>query len=120
MNPKEIRYLIVELTTEDAWGSWELCWSVSAEARERGVADVREQFMQIIQALIDEKKIVALKHPTPKEYLEVVFDPKRLAFEVENASTPDSDSFYWFEATEEGKKEYEREAELRFSKPSRV
>lgn len=94
---------ILEFCSEDAHGSWEF-WSESENK-------TKEELIEIVDAiaeLVSEKKIIALEHKSGGPYVGVFFDLKRLQMEVEKSMTPnntDPEEFYWFAATEEGKKE---------------
>lgn len=96
MNPTEIKSLILELCSEDAYGSWELWWKVSADISSVPPNTLREQFIDAVEELINEQKVVASNHKGNGAYEEKVFDRPRLTFEIENADKPVPDSFYWF------------------------
>jgi hypothetical protein len=105
---KKIRFSILDLAEEDAYGSWELFGGVKQD-----IADIfdentlRTEFLNIIETLIKEKKLIALSYKdVNKKYTEVVFDRSRLEFEIKNTDKIDGDTYYWFEATEDGVKEY--------------
>lgn len=105
MNLREIKSIILELSSEDAWGSWELWRNISADRPDKELASIQKKFMDVIKNLVDEKKIIALKHILKESFDEVIFDPKKLEYEINNADKPDPYSFYWFETTDTGKKE---------------
>jgi hypothetical protein len=98
MNPKRHRAFILELCSEDAYGSWEL-WA----GKTKTVLEII-QITQIVSELIKEKKIITLENDK-----EVPFEVSRLENELKRSavSDVDADNFYRFWATDSGKKEYE-------------
>lgn len=95
------RIHILELCSEDAYGSWEF-WQNFPKTEAEG-----QLIAQAIKELVAEKKIIPLEHKTRGDYKEVSLDVSRLEKEIRLSMIPnvDPDSFYWFEATQEGKKE---------------
>jgi hypothetical protein len=98
---------ILELCSEDAYGSWEF-WST----KDNKTIEEAKQIIDTIIKLINEKKLVALEHKFNGPYKEVSLDVERLENEVKRSMHQsiddydvDPDTFYWFEATEEGSKE---------------
>ena len=104
---KQIKLKILELASEDSYGSWELWGAVNQHTSGMNVEDevLREQFLSIVETLVREKKLVAELHKFKESYDPAEFNRSRLEFEMDNAGKPEPDSFYWFYATEEGKKE---------------
>ncbi len=102
MTPEEIRAEILELLSDDAYGSWELWWSPNKERPNT----TYKQFVDVVEALIKERKIKALSYKSSDHaYKDVPFDRSRLEYEFEHNLEPEPDGFYWFEITEEGTKE---------------
>lgn len=100
----EVRQRILELSSESEYGSWEF-WSASTGKTE-------EEASIIIQSIIDlvqEKKIIPVEYRSVKDqtYEEVPLDIARLEREVHDSmdNQVDRESFYWFLATDTGKKE---------------
>src|SRR5262249_33561965 len=100
MDTKKIRAHILELCSEDAHGSWEF-WAQDKTAEELNA------IASAIAELMGEKKLEALEHKVNGPYTNVLFDITRLRNELEHSRmlNIDPDAFYWFSATEEGKKE---------------
>ena len=104
MDINQKRKDILELCSESEYGSWEF-WSDKDNK-------TKEECTQIIQAitdLVDGNKIIPTVHKFVKDqtYKEVTLDKQRLKMEINRSfkSNVDSKNFYWFYATEEGKKE---------------
>ncbi len=96
MNSIEIESKILELVAEDAYGSWELWWDISADIDKNQKELIKKKFIETISNLIEANKLEVLHHKAMGAYEHASFDPKQLEFELENSSTPDPDSFYWF------------------------
>lgn len=119
--PKTIRELIqetlVELCSEDDYGSWELWGTVLAHpdtpnqkdqlmvVQNLSAAQIRKdlglypmnEFIDVIQNLIDRGVITAKRRsPTSSELEQVPFNPEQLRDEIHHAYEPQPDSFYWF------------------------
>jgi hypothetical protein len=99
------RNYILELCSESECGSWEF-WS----DRSNKTKEEYEQILQSLESLVNEKMIFPTEHKNviDQSYKEVSLDVDRLKNELKRSMTPynvDPDSFYWFLATEEGKKE---------------
>jgi len=91
---------ILELCSEDAHNSWTF-WS-NQEKTETECAEI----VQTIDALVQEKKLVAFRHNADGSFAEAPFDVNRLEKEVRQSMISETgpDNIYWFSATEEGKK----------------
>ncbi len=106
---KKIRFSILDLAEEDAYGSWELWGGVRQDLAKDSLNEeiLATQFLNIMESLIKEKKIITLLYKNINhQYTEISFNKERLKFEVENMDKIDGDTYYWFEATESGIKEY--------------
>lgn len=99
-----IKSTILEISSEDAYGSWELWWAVSSESKDSHDL-LKKELITVIENLLKEKKLEVFRHAVGGEFKAVQFDPTRLRYELDNASTPDPDHFYWFATTELGEKE---------------
>jgi hypothetical protein len=112
MEKRDIRINILDSCTEDAYGSWELWWGIKHKESE-SIDSLKGDFVSCVKELVDEKKIIALHHRSwdGKEniYTPADFDQARLEYEIDHSLQEtglDPDTFYWFEATDEGRKEY--------------
>jgi len=106
MDIKKIKSEILELCSEDAYGSWELWWNGSFGIPSSKIDDFRKDFIDIVESLVKEEKLIPFHHKDiGGSYIKVPFERLRLEFETEHSSPPDPDTYYWFEATEDGKKE---------------
>lgn len=91
-----IRVLVMELCEEDDYGSWELWCSSKAEFPGHSTEEIQREFLDVIQNLIKEGKIVSKKHLPDGECVPTPFNAGRLKREMEDAKRPDRDKFYWF------------------------
>lgn len=103
----EIRENILELCSESEHGSWEF-WLKNPEDR---TMEDAEQIMQGLVDLVKDNKIYAMEYVSVKDktYKRIELDMDRLRKEVVSSINPDNigstNSYYWFLATEEGKRE---------------
>ncbi|MBC8121070.1 MAG: hypothetical protein H7Y22_04425 [Gemmatimonadaceae bacterium] len=112
-----IRETVVELCSEDDYGSWELWGTVLARLNESDqkdrlmvvqnltAAQIRadlglnpmNEFVDVVQNLVDREVITAKRRShTSNELEQVPFSPEQLRHEIEQACEPRPDSFYWF------------------------
>jgi hypothetical protein len=95
---------IVELCTENEYGSWEF-WSDKAMTEEEG-----QNIIDALDELVAEKKIfpVEFKNIKNRSYQVTQLDRSRLETEVKRSMAPHRVypfNFYWFVATHVGKRE---------------
>jgi len=95
---------ILELCSESDYGSWEF-WSSQDKSEEEC-----QNIIEAIKELVAEKKILPVEYKDIKNqsYQETRLDSTRLGREVRQSIMPnniDPDNFYWFFATDGGKKE---------------
>jgi hypothetical protein len=96
MPSERIQSRIIELCSEDAYGSWELWWSLGAkEAEERN--SLCDRFIEAVQSLVREGKIIALRKAERNQFSVVQLDHDRLRYELRNADHPKPIEFYWFD-----------------------
>jgi hypothetical protein len=105
MNKAHLRIRILELCSESECGSWEL-WSTKDNKTEEECKNIVEALIELVKG----KKIIVTdgKYVDDHSYREVPLDVVRLESEVRQSIKPynvDPHTFYWFYATEEGKKE---------------
>ena len=100
----EKKIYILELCSESECGSWEF-WSTAENKTEEECKVIVDS----IVTLVNEKNIITTegKYVKDRTYKEIPLDVVRLNGEVKRSMIPDvePDRFYWFYATEEGKKE---------------
>ncbi len=101
---EQIRSKILELCSESEYGSWEF-WS----DRNNKTEEECEQLFQALIDLVNEKLIISTehKHIVDRSYTEAPLDTIRLKNELKRSMKPynvDPDSFYWFFATDDGKR----------------
>jgi hypothetical protein len=92
----KIEASIVELCSEDDYGSWELWWNTSAEVPADQIAELRRQFLDVVNNLVSGGKLIAKAHRADGNIVPTQFDREKLAREVDSARDPDPDSFFWF------------------------
>jgi hypothetical protein len=101
---EKIKTDILELCSESEYGSWEF-WS-NAESKSEEEANL---IVKAIVELVNDKLIIPTngKHVEDQTYKEVSLDVDRLTNEVTLSIpyTVDPNTFYWFYATDEGKKQ---------------
>lgn len=105
IDQEKIKSNILELCSESEYGSWEF-WT-NEQVRSEDQADL---IAETIIELVKEKSIFPTEHKFVKDqsYQEVPLDEDRLRKEARasiNTENIDSDTFYWFLATEKGQKE---------------
>ena len=101
----QARLNILELCSESEYGSWEF-WST----KDNKTNEECKNIIEAISELVSEKKIFAMEGSSVDDhsYKETIFNTDRLSEEVEQSMQPynvDPHTFYWFAATEEGRKE---------------
>ena len=87
---------IVELISEDDFGSWELWWRVTQLHKGEDGSPFTESFVATIENMISRGMLKA-KRRTPSGQLQpVTFSAAELRREIEQGKTPHPDRFYWF------------------------
>ncbi len=107
MEVDKTRSQILELCSESEYASWEF-WLTKFEQRTENECN---HIIQTIVDLVKEKKIYPMEYKSvlDRSYKETHLDIDRLRNEIKRSMDPDNiddaNNFYWFLATEEGKKE---------------
>jgi len=96
MEQKTIRSRVIDLCSEDAYGSWELWWSLGPKETETLVV-LRDQFVLCIQELIADGTLLALKKSDHNLLSVVALDVERLKYEIQNSSRPVPLDYFWFD-----------------------
>jgi len=105
MDAQKIKKIVLELSSEDAHGSWEL-WSASSQGLDRQeIVRVRELFQQVIGDLVVANKLVVFKKKPENGFVPTLLEPAKLAEELKRVDHPDPNTFYWFASTEFGARE---------------
>ena len=91
----EIRKVITELCSEDDWGSWEPWWNVTAGSSSEDFTRTKKEFMEVIGEIIARRLLLA-KMKTAGKLTLMPFDPRDLERQIDAASSPEPDRFYWF------------------------
>ena len=87
---------ILELTSEDDYGSWELWWRVTQLHKGEDSGSLTGSFVATIENMIS-RGILKAKRRKPSGQLQPVkFSAAELRQQIEQAKTPIPDQFYWF------------------------
>lgn len=116
----EIQNTIRELTTEDAYGSWELWWAVDSlnDAKNISKPELQKLFIEVVTNLVNDDQLAVSKFIRDQNIYEPAsLDVKTLESELKKTieGEVDSDSFYWFFATPSGKENYYKIEQERFA-----
>jgi hypothetical protein len=96
MPSERIQSRIIELCSEDAYGSWELWWSLGAKkAEERD--SLCDRFIEAVQGLANEGKVISLRKDEHNQFSVVQLDRDRLRYELQNSDDPKPFEYYWFD-----------------------
>jgi hypothetical protein len=96
MPSKRIQSRIIELCSEDAYGSWELWWSLGAKKpKERD--SLCDRFIEAVQDLLNEGRVIALRKDEHNQFSVVQLDRDQLTYELQNADHPKPSEFFWFD-----------------------
>ncbi len=87
---------ILELASEDDYGSWELWWSVRREPCGLKEEKLRRRFVDVIDDLVQKGQLLTKAKGTDGNFHIAKFDRLRLLNEIYRADQPDPDGFYWF------------------------
>src|SRR3712207_3500543 len=88
---------ILDLCSEDDYGSWELWWRVSADEPPAARGAAAERFVATVEELVGRGRIRTMRRLGRSGTLRPVpFDATELRAQLESASSPDPDAFYWF------------------------
>jgi len=93
---EHIKANVLELCSEDDYGSWELWWNASAEVPEDQVPDLKRRFLGVVSELVSAGKLIAKRESRDGNITATQFDREKLAREIDSAADPDPDSFFWF------------------------
>ena len=93
---KEINAGIIELCFEDDYGSWELWWNISAQVAPAQTTALKRSFLDVVSELVSAGKLIPKHRPTTGQITTIGYDREKLGREVDSASKPDPDSYFWF------------------------
>ncbi|MBP9669163.1 MAG: hypothetical protein KBE09_02640 [Candidatus Pacebacteria bacterium] len=105
MTKEKIIETIIELASEDAYGSWELWGSVKQDSADGDTPELRKQFLDATEELVRDDKLSVMHHKPPQDYPLVQLERSRLEHEIEHSGEPDPDNYYWFKTTKKGEEE---------------
>lgn len=89
--------IILELSEEDDYGSWELWWRIAQNYPDSDEGELKKEFVQTIAQLVQEGRLKAKQRVKLSGQLQIVpLDTNVLVDEVERADKPNPDIFYWF------------------------
>jgi len=87
---------VLELCSEDDYGSWELWWHISAEVSPDEIPSLKHLFLDVVSNLVSSGNLIAKVHSTDGNITATEFDREKLARELDSADDPDPDLFFWF------------------------
>lgn len=93
---RSIKALLIELCSEDDWGSWELWWNVSAGVSTQQLTNLKRTFLDVIGELVATGKLIPKHHYADGHFEAATFDREKLSKELEFPNKPDPDSCFWF------------------------
>ena len=87
---------IIELCSEDDYGSWELWWNVSADVPVAEISALKSRFLNVVSDLVTAGKLIPKRCATEAGCTAIQYDRKKLSHEIDSTDDPDSDSYFWF------------------------
>ena len=87
---------ILDLISEDDYGSWELWWRVTELYKAGNDASLTEPFVAAMENMISRGVLKAKRRNSSGQLRPVDFSAKELRREIKQAKTPIPDQFYWF------------------------
>jgi hypothetical protein len=93
---EQINADVLELCSEDDYGSWELWWHISSEVPAEQIPGLKQLFLDVVSNLVSCGKLIAKVHSTDGNITATKFDREKLARELDSAGDPNPDSFFWF------------------------
>ena len=91
----DIKAKILELCSDDDYGSWELWWNASAEVPAQQIPELKDRFLNVVCELVSAGKLKAKSESKDGSITPTQFDREKLAREIDSAEDSD-DSFFWF------------------------
>lgn len=91
-----IKAVVLELCTEDDYGSWELWGDISAGVAADQEDELQKRFLDVVSELVSGGQLIAKTHSSEGNIAPTGFDRVKLAREINSASDPDPDSSFWF------------------------
>jgi hypothetical protein len=87
---------VLELCSEDDYGSWELWWHISAKVPVEQIPALKYLFCDVVSNLDSDGNLIAKVHSTDGNITATEFHREKLARELDSADDPEPDSFFWF------------------------
>jgi hypothetical protein len=57
---EDIKANVLELCSEDHYGSWELWWDISAEVPAHQIPELKNRFLDVVSELVSGGKLIAM------------------------------------------------------------
>jgi len=92
MDVMEMKQKILELCSEDDYGSWELWWAICQNSPKE---TIKFTFIKAITDMIDQGLLIAKKHDQSGHLQQTFFSKDKLLLEIDRQLT-NVDGFYWF------------------------
>ncbi len=96
MHEKHLGEKILELCSEDFYGSWELWWAVRQHLSSRYDENLAKEFVLTLSNLVNSSKLKCYQKTRDERFDQVIFAADQLAMEIANSDTPIPASSYWF------------------------
>jgi hypothetical protein len=93
---EQIKTNVIELCSEDDYGSWELWWNISAKAPPDQMPALKRNFLDVVSELVSVGRLIAKRQRMDGQITEAEYNREKLAHEIDSAGSPDRDSFFWF------------------------
>jgi hypothetical protein len=93
---ENIEATIIELCSEDDYGSWELWWSISSDAPDGQARALKESFVDVVSELVSSGRLVAKRQHMKGQITGTEYDREELVREIDSADNPDPRSYFWF------------------------
>jgi hypothetical protein len=94
-SPQQIEEGILELCSEDDWGSWELWWNTSADTPKDEMPELKLRFLNVVTDLVAAGKLIPKREAPNGELIVAQYDRHKLLRELDSADDPQPD-FFWF------------------------
>ncbi|MFZ3374122.1 MAG: hypothetical protein WA183_01035 [Chthoniobacterales bacterium] len=87
---------ILELCSEDDFGSWELWWKIHGDHHREDEEQLKRWFVNAVAALVNCGTVIAKKRLPTGDMMSTTFQLDKLNRDLAAADDPDPDRNYWF------------------------
>ena len=96
LTKSRIKQTVLELCSEDDWGSWELWWNVAASNSAEIQSELKTTFISVVQEMVGNGQLISKRHRVDGVCVPDEFDVECLVNDLDKVDNVDIDSFYWF------------------------